>query len=412
MACGRRRPAGAARGDPPAQPGRRRGGERRGAQRPARPARPATPRSRRCRRPSLQAELEPVALHRPRRAAGRQEFLDEYLRPCSRAHARSRPRPAPPRCGYDDRTRTRARCPCRCCAAARCARSMRSDAERLLLVASDRVSAFDVVMGEAGARTRAPCSPSCRAFWFEHLDTAVAVALRHGRHAAKSSSACRRWRATATSSPGRAMLVRRTEPVPFECVVRGYLAGSAWAEYKAQGTLAGEPLPQGLLESARLEPPLFSPATKAESGPRRERHLRRMVAQALGADAGRAPARRQLRASTRPGATTPRAAGIIIADTKFEFGHARRRHAAPHRRGADARFAPASGPPTATRRAAASRASTSSRCATISRALRQAGSWNGEAPPPPLPAEVVEATSRALPRGVPAAHRPRSGGPA
>src|SRR5207244_11293604 len=65
---------------------------------------------------------------------------------------------------------------------------------------------------------------------------------------------------------GRAMLVRRTTPVPFECVVRGYLAGSAWAEYRERGTLAGEPLPAGLVESARLDPPIFSPATKAETG--------------------------------------------------------------------------------------------------------------------------------------------------
>src|SRR5207245_7681636 len=65
---------------------------------------------------------------------------------------------------------------------------------------------------------------------------------------------------------GRAMLVRRTTPVPFECVVRGYITGSAWAEYQRSGTLAGEPLPRGLVESARLDPPIFSPATKAEVG--------------------------------------------------------------------------------------------------------------------------------------------------
>ena len=123
----------------------------------------------------------------------------------------------------------------------------------------------------------------------------------------------------ADEMAGRAMLVRRTAPVPFECVVRGYLSGSAWAEYRERGTLAGEPLPAGLLESERLEPPLFSPATKAEIGPRPQRHLRRRGRRRWARElAGRL--RDASFAVYRAGRDHAAARGIIIADTKFEFG--------------------------------------------------------------------------------------------
>src|SRR5205823_5123351 len=118
--------------------------------------------------------------------------------------------------------------------------------------------------------------------------------------------------------PGRAMLVRRTTPVPFECVVRGYITGSAWAEYRKSGTLAGEPLAPGLVESARLDPPIFSPATKADVG-HDENVTFTHVVKAL----GRPLAEQLKRASlglyeAGRGYAAPR--GIIIADTKFEFG--------------------------------------------------------------------------------------------
>jgi phosphoribosylaminoimidazole-succinocarboxamide synthase len=119
---------------------------------------------------------------------------------------------------------------------------------------------------------------------------------------------------------GRAMLVRRTTPIPFECVVRGYLAGSAWSEYKRAGTLAGEPLPAGLVESSRLEPAIFSPATKAESG-HDENITFAHVVRALGS----APAEALKGASLalyEAGRAYAALHGIIIADTKFEFGTA------------------------------------------------------------------------------------------
>jgi phosphoribosylaminoimidazole-succinocarboxamide synthase len=116
----------------------------------------------------------------------------------------------------------------------------------------------------------------------------------------------------------RAMLVRRTAPVAFECVVRGYLSGSAWAEYKVSGTLAGEPLPIGLLESARLDEPIFSPATKAEEGHDENVPFQRVVADA-GEDLAHTLRDRSL-AIYSQGRAVAEAAGIIIADTKFEFG--------------------------------------------------------------------------------------------
>src|SRR5581483_5649829 len=138
------------------------------------------------------------------------------------------------------------------------------DREHLLLVASDRVSAFDVVMAEAVPHKGAVLT-QLSAFWFERL----APVVPSHYVTADAGEIVRRLPALAPHRDellGRAMLVRRASPVPFECVVRGYLAGSAWAEYRERGTLAGEPLPPGLVESGALEPPLFSPATKAETG--------------------------------------------------------------------------------------------------------------------------------------------------
>ena len=138
------------------------------------------------------------------------------------------------------------------------------DDEHLLLVASDRVSAFDIVMREPIPGKGAVLT-QISAFWFErlaHVFPSHYVTARTDEILERIPS----LRSYREQIDGRSMLVRRTVPVPFECVVRGYLSGSAWAEYRTSGTLAGEPLPAGLVESARLEPPIFSPATKAETG--------------------------------------------------------------------------------------------------------------------------------------------------
>jgi phosphoribosylaminoimidazole-succinocarboxamide synthase len=263
------------------------------------------------------------------------------------------------------------------------------DADHLLLVASDRVSAFDVVMREAIPRKGAVLT-QVSAFWFERL---AGVFPSH-YVTARTDEILARVPALAAVRPelaGRAMLVRRTTPLPFECVVRGYLSGSAWAEYARSGTLAGEPLAPGLRESARLEPPLFSPATKAASGHDENVTFARM-SDTLGPELS-ARLREASYAVYRAGRDHAASRGIIIADTKFEFGTA-----------ADgtlllidevmtpdsSRFWPAD-------RYAEGRSQPSFDKQPLRdylAGLRAAGRWNGEAPPPALPREVVEATSR------------------
>ena len=138
------------------------------------------------------------------------------------------------------------------------------DDERLLLVATDRVSAFDVVMAETIPHKGAVLT-QVTAWWLRQVATDIPNHLisADADEIAAAVPALAEHRAEIA---GRAMLCRRATVFPVECVIRGYLAGSAWKEYRVHGTLAGELLPAGLLESARLDSPLFSPATKAGSG--------------------------------------------------------------------------------------------------------------------------------------------------
>ncbi len=190
------------------------------------------------------------------------------------------------------------------------------DPETLLLVASDRVSAFDVVLPEPVPYKGAVLT-QLSAFWF----TQLADVIPHHCLTADADEIVARIPALAAARNqlvGRAMLARRTTPIAFECVVRGYLSGSAWAEYRDAGTLAGEPLARGLVESAQLVPPVFSPATKAETGHDENVTFAHMAA-ALGADlAGRL--RNASLAVYERGRAAAATRGIIIADTKFEFG--------------------------------------------------------------------------------------------
>jgi phosphoribosylaminoimidazole-succinocarboxamide synthase len=251
------------------------------------------------------------------------------------------------------------------------------------------VSAFDIVMREPIPRKGAVLT-QISAFWFERLAAVVPshyVSARTDEIVARVPGLAGREREIA----GRAMLVRRTAPVPFECVVRGYLSGSAWAEYRDRGTLAGEPLPAGLTESAPLDPPLFSPATKAETG-----HDENVTVDRMAQGLGRELTTRLREASLavyRAGRDYAASRGIIIADTKFEFGTTAE--------GAlllidevmtpdSSRFWPAD-------RYAPGRSQPSFDKQPLRdylAGLRAAGRWNGEAPPPALPPEVVEATSR------------------
>src|SRR5712671_4990903 len=138
------------------------------------------------------------------------------------------------------------------------------DADRLLLVATDRISAFDVVMGEA-VPDKGRVLTQMSAWWCRQLDGVV----DHHLMSADTEEIVRSVPALVPhreAIEGRATLCRRTTVFPVECVIRGYLSGSAWKEYSTLGTLAGEPLPISLLESQQRTPPLFSPATKAETG--------------------------------------------------------------------------------------------------------------------------------------------------
>jgi phosphoribosylaminoimidazole-succinocarboxamide synthase len=186
------------------------------------------------------------------------------------------------------------------------------------------------------------------------------------------------------------MLCRRTEVFPIECVIRGYLSGSAWKEYSAAGTLAGESLPEGLRESERLEPPIFSPATKAEAGHDENITIARMTA-SLGPDIA-AELERLSRLIYEHGRAIAASRGIIIADTKFEFGRDRAGRVTlidevltPD----SSRFWPAE-------HYQPGRSQPSFDKQPLRDYLdgeRRAGRWNGEAPPPPLPPHVVRATS-------------------
>ncbi len=188
--------------------------------------------------------------------------------------------------------------------------------DRLLLVASDRVSAFDVVMAEP-VPFKGVVLTQISAWWFRQLKDVVDHHLISA-DADEIIAAIPALAAQRDQINGRAMLCKRTSVVPFECVVRGYISGSAWKEYAAQGTLAGEALPAGLVESDRLDPPIFSPATKAETGHDENVTIAQMAA-ALGAEETAQLERlsRAVYGRVRDVAATR---GVIIADTKFEFG--------------------------------------------------------------------------------------------
>lgn len=263
------------------------------------------------------------------------------------------------------------------------------DDDRLLLVTTDRISAFDVVMGETIPMKGAVLT-QVSAFWFGQLGGVVphhmisadideiiaAVPALQGHRAALA---------------GRTMLCRRTTVFPIECVIRGYITGSAWKEYAASGTLAGEKLTEGLKESERLEPPIFSPATKAETGHDENITIARM--REIVGDEAAYTLESMTRAIYTQGEQVAREQGIIIADTKFEFGRDKDGRIIlidevmtpdSSRFWAADTYAPGRSQPSFDKQPLRDYLD----------AERRAGRWNGEAPPPKLPAEIVEATSK------------------
>jgi phosphoribosylaminoimidazole-succinocarboxamide synthase len=188
--------------------------------------------------------------------------------------------------------------------------------DRLLIVATDRISAFDVVM-EQQIPHKGAVLTQLTAWWLARLGDITPNHMISSdpetilRQVPELEAAKTEW-------SGRSMLVKRAKVVPMECVVRGYISGSCWAEYRSSGTLAGEPMARGLTESARLDPPVFSPATKAETGHDENVTIDRMRNE-IGAELADELKRRSLAIYER-GREVAERAGIILADTKFEFG--------------------------------------------------------------------------------------------
>lgn len=185
--------------------------------------------------------------------------------------------------------------------------------DRLLLVATDRISAFDYVLG-SGIPDKGKVLTQISAFWFDRTQTIVA------NHLLSTDTAdFPEFEPNALAMlAGRTMLVRRTEPLPIECVARGYLSGSAWKDYQATGEVCGIALPAGLLESSRLPEPIFTPATKAQSG--HDINISEAEAARLVDPAVLSRARELTLRLYREGAAHAESCGIIVADTKFEFG--------------------------------------------------------------------------------------------
>jgi phosphoribosylaminoimidazole-succinocarboxamide synthase len=185
---------------------------------------------------------------------------------------------------------------------------------KLLLVASDRLSAFDVVMPD-GIPGKGQVLNRISAFWFGKLAAIVPnhmITIEVGEFPPAA-------RAHAEMLRGRSMLCRKAQPLPIECVVRGYLSGSGWSEYKEHGEVCGISLPKGLVESSRLPEPIFTPATKEEKG----RHDENISFAQMGGIVGKelaAQVRDTAVALYRSAAEYALGRGIIIADTKFEFG--------------------------------------------------------------------------------------------
>ena len=183
---------------------------------------------------------------------------------------------------------------------------------RLLLVTSDRLSAFDVVMAEPIA-DKGRVLTAMSAFWFDHLADVV------GSHLLSTDLADLPAGAQDPELAGRVMLCRRAEMLPIECIVRGYLTGSAWKEYRATGTMHGTELPAGLLESSALPEPVFTPSTKAEVGDHDENISFDRAVELVGPELAE-KARSVSLELYRRGAAWAAARGILIADTKFELG--------------------------------------------------------------------------------------------
>jgi phosphoribosylaminoimidazole-succinocarboxamide synthase len=185
--------------------------------------------------------------------------------------------------------------------------------DRLLIVATDRISAFDYILG-SGIPDKGKVLTQISRFWFDRMRAVVPnhiVSMDPGEYPADAKPAAAMLR-------GRSMLVTTTEPLPIECVARGYLSGSGWKDYQSTGAVCGHQLPKGLRESDRLPQPIFTPATKAQSG-----HDINISEDEAANIVGRGVSEKVKALTLRiyaEGVAYAEKLGIIIADTKFEFG--------------------------------------------------------------------------------------------
>ncbi len=182
--------------------------------------------------------------------------------------------------------------------------------DRLLIVATDRVSAFDVVLSP-GIPDKGKVLNQLSNFWFAQFPSVE-------NHLVETDAAKFPEGASGGDLPGRAVVARKCDVIPFECVARGYLAGSGWKDYVREGAICGVRLPPGLKEASRLPEPIFTPATKAESGHDENVPFSRLAA-SLGAERARELESRTL-ALYRDVARRCEEKGILLADSKIEFG--------------------------------------------------------------------------------------------
>jgi phosphoribosylaminoimidazole-succinocarboxamide synthase len=259
--------------------------------------------------------------------------------------------------------------------------------DNLLLVTTDRISAFDVVMDQAIPYKGAVLT-QLTAWWLSQLADRVPNHLITA-DTAEIIKRVPELAPFAKDLAGRMMLCVHADVVPIECVIRGYISGSAWKEYKAMGTLAGETLPAGYQESDRLDPPIFSPATKAESG--HDENITVAQVRSEVGDETAAELERLARTIYEFGRDTAAAQGIIVADTKFEFGW---------HNGKLILIDEVLTPDSSRFWSAADYEPGRGQASFDKQPLRdwldkerKAGRWNGESPPPTLPPEVIEATS-------------------
>lgn len=185
--------------------------------------------------------------------------------------------------------------------------------EHLLFIATDRISAFDCIL-PTGIPGKGTVLTQLSVFWFDYLRDLTPTHFVTTDTSAYTAS----FQPYREQLSGRSMLVRRAKMIDVECVARGYLAGSGWKEYRAHGTVCGIPLPAGLQESSRLPEPIFTPATKAQSGHDENIPFERMVSLVGSELASRL--RDLTLAIYRKAASYALSRGIILADTKFEFG--------------------------------------------------------------------------------------------